>query len=536
MAGDPSARDARPRGVLAELRVENLLLIERAELRLAPGLNVLTGETGAGKTVLAHALDLLLGGRARSGIVRPGAAEVYVEGVFELPAALRGELGRAPAGRRRGGRARPARGRRGPHARLRQRALGRGRRPARARRRPAGLLRPARAPPAHARLGAARHPRRGVRPRAGGDAGCLRGRARARARARGGAGRAARARRRARARARPARVRARGDRGRRPRRGRGGRAAGDARAPAPPRGPARRGARRRRGGRGARTARAPRCRWPRAVRRSTAWAASTRRSTRWPSAGARWRSRPTTSPASCAATPSASRREPGELEAVEERLAVLDRLERKHGGSDRGGARARGGVPRAARRARRRRGVVRGGRAPSSRRAREELAGHAAALRAARAARGAAAWRRRCATASRELAMDGASFEITLTPREPGPTGADAVEFLLAPTRACPPRRCARSPRAASSRGSCSRCIGAADAGGEATLVFDEVDAGIGGHDRAGGRGAAARAGGRAAGALHHPPAPDRLARGASLLDRQGRRHRARARDGPGAR
>ena len=84
--------------MLCELRVENLLLIERAELRLARGLNVLTGETGAGKTVLAHALDLLLGGRAKPGIVRPGAAEAYVEGVFELPEELRGELGeRLPA-------------------------------------------------------------------------------------------------------------------------------------------------------------------------------------------------------------------------------------------------------------------------------------------------------------------------------------------------------------------------------------------------------------------------------------------------------
>ena len=85
-------------GVLTELRVENLLLIERAELRLGPGLNVLTGETGAGKTMLAHALDLLLGGKPRAGIVRPGAAEAWVEGVFELPEALRGELGeRLPA-------------------------------------------------------------------------------------------------------------------------------------------------------------------------------------------------------------------------------------------------------------------------------------------------------------------------------------------------------------------------------------------------------------------------------------------------------
>jgi DNA repair protein RecN (Recombination protein N) len=79
--------------VLEELRVENLLLIERAELRLGPGLNVLTGETGAGKTVLAHALDLLLGGKPRAGIVRPGASEAYVEGSFELPDDLRAELG-----------------------------------------------------------------------------------------------------------------------------------------------------------------------------------------------------------------------------------------------------------------------------------------------------------------------------------------------------------------------------------------------------------------------------------------------------------
>src|SRR4051812_10034528 len=75
--------------MLTELRVENLLLIERAELRLESGLNVITGETGAGKTVLAHALDLLLGGKPRAGIVRPGAPEAYVEGVFDVPPLLR---------------------------------------------------------------------------------------------------------------------------------------------------------------------------------------------------------------------------------------------------------------------------------------------------------------------------------------------------------------------------------------------------------------------------------------------------------------
>src|SRR5439155_25251228 len=73
------------------LRIENLRLIERAELRFGAGLNEITGETGAGKTVLAHCLDLLLGGRARPQIVRPGAEEAYVEGVFALPEGLLGD-------------------------------------------------------------------------------------------------------------------------------------------------------------------------------------------------------------------------------------------------------------------------------------------------------------------------------------------------------------------------------------------------------------------------------------------------------------
>src|SRR3954465_11531703 len=88
----PSGAAGTTERVLVELRVENLLLIERAELRLGPGLNALTGETGAGKTVLAHALDLLLGGKPRAGIVRPGAAEAYVEGVFEAPPGLLDDL------------------------------------------------------------------------------------------------------------------------------------------------------------------------------------------------------------------------------------------------------------------------------------------------------------------------------------------------------------------------------------------------------------------------------------------------------------
>src|SRR4029078_12003044 len=74
--------------MLLELRIENLLLIERAELRLGPGLNAITGETGAGKNVHAHSLDLLMVGKARSQIVRPGAEEAWVEGCFDLPEGL----------------------------------------------------------------------------------------------------------------------------------------------------------------------------------------------------------------------------------------------------------------------------------------------------------------------------------------------------------------------------------------------------------------------------------------------------------------
>ncbi len=71
--------------VLTELSVENVALIEAATLELSPGLNVITGETGAGKTLLATALQMLLGGRARSETVRSGARKASVEGTFVLP-------------------------------------------------------------------------------------------------------------------------------------------------------------------------------------------------------------------------------------------------------------------------------------------------------------------------------------------------------------------------------------------------------------------------------------------------------------------
>jgi DNA repair protein RecN (Recombination protein N) len=69
--------------VIAELRVRDLATIADVTLLLGAGLNVLTGETGAGKSMLVDALALLLGDRADSSSVRPGAAKAVVEGAFE---------------------------------------------------------------------------------------------------------------------------------------------------------------------------------------------------------------------------------------------------------------------------------------------------------------------------------------------------------------------------------------------------------------------------------------------------------------------
>jgi DNA repair protein RecN (Recombination protein N) len=71
--------------MLARLSIHNLALIERAELELRAGLNVLTGETGAGKTMLAQAIGLLTGAQPVPGMVGPFADEAYVEAEFETP-------------------------------------------------------------------------------------------------------------------------------------------------------------------------------------------------------------------------------------------------------------------------------------------------------------------------------------------------------------------------------------------------------------------------------------------------------------------
>jgi len=70
--------------MLLELRIRNFAIIEEANLEFGAGLNVLSGETGAGKTIILSALGLLLGSRASPDMIRTGEKEAVVEGLFEL--------------------------------------------------------------------------------------------------------------------------------------------------------------------------------------------------------------------------------------------------------------------------------------------------------------------------------------------------------------------------------------------------------------------------------------------------------------------
>jgi DNA repair protein RecN (Recombination protein N) len=72
--------------LLRRLRIENLVLIREAELELAPGLNALSGETGAGKTIFAQAIGLLLGVKGDATAVGQAGAEAYVEAELDVPA------------------------------------------------------------------------------------------------------------------------------------------------------------------------------------------------------------------------------------------------------------------------------------------------------------------------------------------------------------------------------------------------------------------------------------------------------------------
>ncbi|MDX6723135.1 MAG: repair protein RecN [Solirubrobacteraceae bacterium] len=465
--------------MLCELRVENLLLIERAELRLGPGLNVLTGETGAGKTVLAHALDLLLGGKARPGIVRPGAAEAYVEGVFELPDALREQVGERLA----------------PDAEelvLARRVSAEGRTRAYLGGRSAtvadlrdigGALISFYGQHEHRKLmlassqleildgfcGAEHLDRRAA------FAGVF-------ARARGLEGRLAELRELAGAREREldllefelgeievadpdeqeeTELLAARDRLRHLEALRA--AAMGAAEAASPEGDGTGVTEMLAAGGSAldpvdgvdRELDALAERWRALAYEAEDLAAELRRYAEGLEA------------------------EPGALDAAEERLGALERLKRKHGGTI-------AAVLAHAEECRARRDELAGAEVALEQataelaEARAELDARAAALRAARAEaapRLSAAVRERLA----ELAMAGATFEIALEPRTAGPSGADAVEFLIAPNAGVPPGPL----REIASGGELSRVMlalmGVANAEGAATLVFDEVDAGIGG-------------------------------------------------------
>ena len=92
--------------MLTHLRITDFALLDDVEIEFGPGFNVLTGETGAGKSLLVEAVALLRGGRASADVVRSGAEEARVEAIFEPP------HGPAASALRRAARARRDRSRR----------------------------------------------------------------------------------------------------------------------------------------------------------------------------------------------------------------------------------------------------------------------------------------------------------------------------------------------------------------------------------------------------------------------------------------
>lgn len=78
--------------MLEELRIQNFAIIDQLELTFSAGFNVITGETGAGKSIIIDAVELLLGGKAETGSVRAGADKAVIEGVFTVDSRIRAKI------------------------------------------------------------------------------------------------------------------------------------------------------------------------------------------------------------------------------------------------------------------------------------------------------------------------------------------------------------------------------------------------------------------------------------------------------------
>ena len=78
--------------MLSELTITDFAIIDHLQFSMPPGMSVLTGETGAGKSIIIDAVSLLLGGRADAECIRSGTEGARVEGIFQLPPALAEEL------------------------------------------------------------------------------------------------------------------------------------------------------------------------------------------------------------------------------------------------------------------------------------------------------------------------------------------------------------------------------------------------------------------------------------------------------------
>src|SRR5512142_3466374 len=73
--------------MLSELHIQNFAIIDKLDLKLGPGLIILTGETGAGKSIILDAVEMVVGGRADATVVRSESAAAVVESVFKLSGA-----------------------------------------------------------------------------------------------------------------------------------------------------------------------------------------------------------------------------------------------------------------------------------------------------------------------------------------------------------------------------------------------------------------------------------------------------------------